>query len=503
MADDQPPWATRKYSTPPPSESGQGASSAPSGDIPGTSRYSTPPPSPPPPPPPSDPFIRDLQDPGWQGTAARGAAGVTQGFILDPIEKAGELTGIGQNPPKWLEDRLEATRKAAGEGIGEGGRVVGSVANPLWRLLPAIRATEYAGPAARALARLATSIYQGTIGGAAQPTGAKTPAEAAKQTVPQLLEGGGIGAVLGAPGALAASRGFETLQQPVREFIRHMPLEIRRLEGLRNLDRPAFTDWWHRQSLEPIGGGKVPGVASKATMDKVGMQIGGAIDNATALMSLDTTNPSVRQALGKVRGDAAINLASSGDALRAYNKTIDDLVTGPLVVNGGRLNPARLRQITSNLDAHIRAIDPSKSPDNKLLRSELENYRFAMFDNATGTQAQKKAYANAREAWRRHAIGRDSQPLGEEHGHLDPTNVARELDRRNPLSYPYGGPRGRPDPLQRAVNQAQQAMWNMRGGARRGMAGKPLRELGDFARPAAAAGSITAPLSYSWPDQQQ
>lgn len=511
MADDQPPWATRKYSTPPPSTPGQDATAAPSrGDIPGTSKYDQPPPSPPPPPPPSDPFIRDLTDPGWQGSLARGAAGVTQGFILDPAEKLGELTGIGQNPPKWLEDRLQATREAAGQTTpGEIGRVGGAVANPLWRFLPAIKATEYAGPTARALTKLATSIYQGAVGGAAEPTGAKTPAEAVKQTVPQLLQGGAIGGALGAPGAAAARLGYENVQQPVREILRDMPLEFRRLERLRNLSKPAFTRWWHEQSLEPIGG-KVPGGSGKEVMDKVGMQIGGALDNATALMSFDMNKPAVRGALAKVRGDSAINLASSGNALNEYNRVINDLVTGPLVINGGRLNPARLRQITSNLDAHIRAIDPGANPDQALLKRELENYRMAMFDNADGTPAQKAAYAKARQAWRIHATGRDSQPLGEPHGHLDPDAIAREMDRRNPLRYPYGGgPRGRPDSLQRAVNQAQQALGNMPGAARRGKAGRPLTQPEDFARPAGAAGAVVAPtqeqrdqpLSYSWPNQ--
>lgn len=450
-----------------------------------------------------DPLILDLQNPGWRGTIPRFAAGLGQGFLLDPLEKAGELTGIGQNPPDWLENRLAAIRQAAGSTTpGQVGRVGGMLANPLWRFLPEVKAGEFAGPTARALSKLATGVIHGAVGGASVPTGAKTPTQAMKQTVPQLATGGAIGGALGAPGAVASQLGYESLQQPVREILRDLPLEFRRIERLRNLGRPAFTRWWHQQSLEPIGGGQVPGVASKETMDKVGAQIGGALDHATALMSLDATDPAVRQALTNTRINSMINLSTSGDAGRAYKETLDDLVIGPLVTNNGRLNPQKLRQITSNLDAHIRAIDPSRSPDNALLKSELENFRMSMFDNATGTPEQKALYAKAREAWRRHAIGRDSQPLGEAHGHIDPDLVARELDRRNPLRFPYGGGlRGRPDRLQRAVNQAQQALGNMKGAARRGMAGKPLREPQSLAGPAGAAASQGG-ISFAWPDQQ-
>lgn len=508
MADDQPPWATKKYSTPP--SGGDPAGTAPRSDGPDVTKYTTAPPSPPPPPPPSDPFIRDLQDPGFSGSLARGAAGVTQGFILDPAEKIGELTGIGQNPPKWLEDRLEATRRAAGETpMGEAGRITGTVANPLWRLLPEIKAGEYSGQFTTALAKLLSNIYQGTVGGAAQPTGAKTPSEAVKRTFESPNGGffgpaeiGAItGGVLGLPGTIARGFGFENLQQPVHSLISALPFEFRRVLHLRDLSLPSFTRWWHQQSLEPIGG-KLPQGATKETMDKVGEQIGKALDQSTALMSLDTRNPTVSRALAKVRGDSMYNLGSSGtgSALQSYNQIINDVVTVPLVTNAGRLNPATLRSITSNLEARIRSINPGKSSDLALLKRELENYRLAMFDNATG--GNKAAYRNAREAWRRHAIGRDSQPLGEESGHLDPDQVAKELDRRNPTSYPYGGPRGKPEPLQRAVNQAQKALLNTSGAARRGKAGRPLREQ---PMPSGAAGAVAnqPPLSYSWPDQNQ
>lgn len=453
----------------------------------------------------SDQYILDLQNPGWGGTARKFQAGLAQGFALDPIEKAGELTGIGQNPPKWLEDRLEATRKAAGTTTpGEIGRVAGSVFNPLWRFLPAIKATEYAGPAARALAKLATSVYQGAVGAAAQPTGAKTPAEAVRQTIPQLETGGAIGGAVGAPGTIASTLGYESLQQPIREVLRDLPLEFRRIERLRNLSRPAFTRWWHEQSVAPIGG-KVPGVASKATMDKVGLQIGGALDNATRNMTFDATNPAVRQALTNTRINSMLNLATSGDAAAAYKDTLDRLVINPLVVNGGKLDSKGLQTITSNLDAHIRAINPGTSPDQALLKRELENFRMSILDNATGTPAEKQAYARARQAWRIHATGRDSQPLGEPHGHIDPDQVARELDRRDPLRYPYGGgPRGAPDRIQSGVNAAQQALGNMRGAARRGAAGKPLTQPEDYAAPTAraVAPAVAPALSYIWPDQQ-
>lgn len=447
-----------------------------------------------------DPLVLDLQNPGWRGTVPKFAAGVAQG-ALDPIEKLGELTGIGQNPPDWLEQRLAAMRKAAGTTTpGEFGRVMGTFANPLWRFLPKIPVTEFAGPTARALAKLGTSIYQGAVGGAAQPTGAKTPTEAVKQTIPQLETGGAVGAALGAPGAVASKLGYESLQQPIREVLRDLPLEFRRIERLRNLSRPAFTRWWHEQSVAPIGG-KVPGVASKETMDKVGLQIGGALDNATRNMTFDATNPAVRQALTNTRINSMLNLATSGDATAAYKDTLDRLVINPLVVNGGKLNSKGLQTITSNLDAHIRAINPGTSPDQALLKRELENFRMSIFDNATGTPAEKQAYARARQAWRIHATGRDSQPLGEPHGHIDPDQVARELDRRDPLRYPYGGgPRGQPDRLQAGVNAAQQALGNMRGAAKRGAAGKPLRQPEDYAAPTAHA--VAPALSYVWPDQQ-
>lgn len=448
-----------------------------------------------------DPLILDLQNPGWRGTIPKFAAGVAQGAALDPIEKLGELTGIGQNVPDWLEKRLQGLRTAAGTTTpGEVGRVMGTFANPLWRFLPKIPVTEFAGPTARALAKLGTSIYQGAVGGAAQPTGAKTPAEAAKQTVPQLAAGGAIGGALGAPGAAAAQAGYESLQQPIREVLRDLPLEFRRIERLRNLSRPAFTRWWHEQSVAPIGG-KVPGVASKATMDNISMQIGGALDAATRNMTFDATNPAVRQALTNTRVNSMLNLATSGDAAAAYKDTLDRLVINPLVVNGGKLDSKGLQTITSNLDAHIRAINPGTSPDQALLKRELENFRMSILDNASGTPAEKQAYTRARQAWRIHATGRDSQPLGEPHGHIDPDQVARELDRRDPLRYPYGGgPRGAPDRIQAGVNAAQQALGNMRGAARRGAAGKPLRQPEDYAAPTAHA--VAPALSYVWPDQQ-
>ena len=450
----------------------------------------------------SDQYVLDLQDPGWGGTARKFQAGLAQGFILDPIEKLGELTGIGQNPPKWLEDRLQATREAAGRTTpGEVGRVAGAIANPLWRFLPKIPVTEFAGPTARALAKLGTSIYQGAVGGAAQPTGAKTPAEAAKQTVPQLVAGGAIGGALGAPGAVAARAGYESLQQPIREVLRDLPLEFRRIERLRNLSRPAFTRWWHEQSVAPIGG-KVPGVASKATMDNISMQIGGALDNATRNMTFDATDPAVRQALTNTRINSMLNLATSGDAGSAYKSTLDRLVINPLLASGGKLDSKGLQTITSNLDAHIRAINPGANPDAALLKRELDNFRISMLDNATGTPAEKKAYTRARNAWRIHATGRDSQPLGEPHGHLDPDAIARELDRRDPLRYPYGGgPRGQPDRLQAGVNAAQQALGNMRGAAKRGAQGLPLRQPEDYAAPVARAAAPA--LSYIWPDSNQ
>lgn len=453
-----------------------------------------------------DPLVLDLQNPGWRGTIPKFAAGVAQGAALDPIEKLGELTGIGQNPPDWLEKRLAAMRQAAGTTTpGEFGRVMGTFANPLWRFLPKIPVTEFAGPTARALAKLGTGIYQGMVGGATQPTGAKTPAEAAKQTVPQLIAGGAIGGALGAPGAVAARAGYESLQQPIREVLRDLPLEFRRIERLRNLSRPAFTRWWHEQSVAPIGG-KVPGVASKATMDKVGLQIGGALNDTTRNMSLDATNPAVSKALRDTRINSMMNLVTSGNAGGAYKDTIQDLVIDPLLASGGKLDSAGLQRITSNLDAHIRAINPGQNPDLANLKRELENFRMSMFDNATGTPAEKQAYARARQAWRIHATGRDSQPLGEPHGHLDPDAIAREMDRRDPLRYPYGGgPRGAPDPLQRAVNQAQQALGNMRGAARRGAAGKPLTQPEDYAAPTARAlaPAVAPALSYIWPDQNQ
>lgn len=442
----------------------------------------------------TDPLISELQDPGWSGTLPRIAAGVTQGFVLDPWEKGAELTGTSL---PFDPARLKATREAAGSTTpGQLGRFAGMMANPLWRLLPAVPVTRYAGAEARALAKLLTSAYQGALGGASQPTGATTPAQALKDTRGQAESGGVIGTLLGAPGALATRMGFEHLQQPIREFVRDLPLEFRRLANLRNLSKPAFTNWWHEQSVAPIGG-KVPGVASKATMDKVGAQIGEAIDRASRNMTFDPTNPAVRTALGTARSNASINLASSGNALGAYNSIIDRLVSNPLRVVQKPLSAQELQTITSNLDAHIRLIDPSRSPDNALLKSELENYRDTMLDNASfPTPAQKKEFDQARNAWRIHAIGRDSQGTGEPHGHIDPDLVAKELDRRNPLRFPYGGgPRGMPDPLQSGVEAAQKALGNMAAAARRGKSGRPLRELGNYAFPAGVeAAPLVAPI---------
>ena len=61
----------------------------------------------------SDPFIADLQAPGFEGSLARGAAGLTQGFVLDPVEKVGEVTGLNRLTPDWLNRRAEANREAA------------------------------------------------------------------------------------------------------------------------------------------------------------------------------------------------------------------------------------------------------------------------------------------------------------------------------------------------------------------------------------------------------
>lgn len=439
-----------------------------------------------------DPLISELKDPSWSGTLPRLAAGVTQGFILDPWEKGAELTGTSL---PFDPARLKATREAAGSTTpGEVGRVAGMIANPLWRLLPELPATRYAGPEARALMKFLTNAYRGAVGGASQPTGAKTPEQALKDTRGQAESGAVVGTLLGLPGTLATRLGYESLQQPVRELIRDLPLEFRRLGQLRNLSRPAFTRWWHQQSVEPIGG-KVPG-SNKAAMADVAGQIGDALNKATRNMTFDGTLPAVGQAMGKVRGDAAINLATSGNALAEYQRTLRNLVDGPMSVNGNKLTSQQLQSITSNLDAHIRAIDPSVSPDNALLKKELENYRMAMFDNATGTAADKASYAKARQAWRIHATGRDSQPLGEPHGHLDPDLVARELDRRDPLRYPYGGGRrGIPDPLQSGVQAAQQALGNMAAAARRGARGQRLRQPEDYAFPAGQqAAPVVAPI---------
>lgn len=463
-----------------------------------------------PPPPPgftvdqTDPLIRDLKDPSWYGTIPRFAAGVAQGGGLDPVEKVGELTGIGQNPPKWLEDRLAAVREAAGKTTpGEFGRVAGAFANPLWRLLPAVPMAKYAPPVMHALAKLATSAYQGALGGAAQPTGAKTPSEALKQTATPAREGGELGAVLGLPGALIAKFGYENLQQPIREVIRDLPLEFRRIGQLRNLTVPTFTRWWHEQSVAPING-KVPGKLNKATFDDIGKQIGTALDKSTANMTFDATNPTVRQALNKTRADSAVNLATSGGALRAYNSVVNRLWNSPLAVSGNKLTSQQLQQISSNLEAHIRLIDPSVSPDNALLKRELENFRMSVLDNATGTAAEKAAYAQARQAWRIHATGRDSQPLGEPHGHINPDLLAKELNRRDPLRFPYGGGRrGFPDPLQSGVQHAQQALFNMSGAARRGQRGVPLAQPEDYAFPVGTAAPSAFSLLGLSPDQEQ
>jgi len=444
----------------------------------------------------TDPFIQDLQ----QNWPAQLAAGVTQGFLLDPIEKAGELTGIGQNPPKWLEDRLQATREAAGSGYaGVGGHIAGQVANPLYWLLPELKAPEVLGKAGQAAAKLLTGGYRGAVGGATQPTGAKTPGDAAKATIPQAETGALVGGLLAAPGALARSMGFKNVQQPLRTIVRSLPLEFRRLEHLRDLGIPNFTTWWHGHSLEPIGG-RAPVEASKEAMDRVGGQIGAAIDKATRNMTFDVTDPTVSRNLATTLGTSRLNLATSGGALNEYNRIVNDLVTQPLSYTGGRLNSDELQQITSNLDAHIRQIQPS-TPDNALLKRELENYRMTILDNASGTRSEKAAYAKAREAWRRHATGRDSQPLGESSGFIDPDHVARELSRRDPLRYPYGGgPRGRQDATQRAVNQAQQAIIRMSSAAQRGKRGLPLRQPEDLAAPAGAV-SQDQPMRFTWPSQ--
>lgn len=412
MADDgPPPWANRTYTTPPTG----GTSSAPpaSTGIPGASTYSTPTGGRQPftvPPPQS--FGSRLYD-----VANNFVTGVGIGE-LDPA------AGIGLD----LRER-EGLKMAETTTPGKIGRVVGNIVNPTWELFGPLRgavaAYRYGNPIMRGLAQLAERATEGATAGAVMP---------GEDRAKQAGWGAGISAILGIPGAAVRAFGFPSLRAAAQAAEREIPGVRSIFNAARTLSVPDFNRAWYKYVLEPIGG-KVPIFASREAMADVERQVGDAINRSTKGMTLDTAlNASARNNLALQKIQSNSNLMSTGNASNAYTSIIREIYEDPLHYSGGKLDADQLQAVTSNLQAQIRAIDPGNEA-NRGLRRELERFRVALFDNASG--GDKVGWRSARAAWQKFAIARDGS-TNTPYGLFTPDSISAELGYRYPLQAPSG-----------------------------------------------------------------
>jgi len=459
MASDAPPWANRKYSTPPPDN----APAAAAGDtgVPGAAQYSTPPPG-------GNPAAPPILDQGaWYERGVPGAlndfAGGFETGELDP------LAGVGID----LRDKYGLAQSQTVP--GRVGRFAGNVFNPAWEVLRPIEAgaaaLRYGGPLAHALYRLGARAVQGGIAGAVMP---------GEHRGEQAATGAVTSAVLGVPGAAARAAGFPNLSSLARTTESRIPVVRDLANAARSASIPDFNRVWYNYILRPIGG-RVPPVANRAGMADVERQVGTAIDSATTGMTFDMRPGTA--AVAPVTGQIAtsmMNLRSAGGAAPTYASIVRDTFLNPLRVSAGRLDAAQLRAVTSNLAARVRAIDPSNDA-NRALRRELDRLRFTLYDNALG--GDRAAWGRARGAWEKFAIARDGSTNTPE-GWFTPDTLNAELHHRWPLREPSGRA-----PHQNIVQPAQQALVLPGRAAANAVAGRtPVTgRLGQYVAPGTAA----------------
>lgn len=413
-----------------------------------------------------------LDDPTLAGTVVRAGAGFMQG-VVDPLEAAAQPFGLERALPQRVQDRLGLMRQISQGGAGRAGRLAGTVLNPGNWLVPEIRGMG-------ALGTLAQSVGRGALGALSEPA-EQAPGESLGAAKLRQAEGGGaIGGLLGIPGSAARAMGFSSAQV----LGKWLPF----IDRLKRLSLPSFNRTWLSHALEPIG--ETEAGSGFAAMDDAASKIGGALDRATAGMSLRMSPETFRGLSGAVE---AARRNMNDQTYQRYRAEIQRLLVGRLR-GGSSLTPSELQSVTSDLAASIRAIRPS-SDENRTLRAELEEFRTALFDHATGTAEQKQAYARARDAWRRYAVLRDAVPLGSPDGLSTWDDVAREINRRE-TRYARGTATD-----QAMANQAQQSLLRAGAAARQASGGLPLSEPQLFAQPGGALAAGAAPPP-DWRDQR-
>lgn len=426
-------------------------------------------------------FLRQAPtEPGLSGHVARTGLGILQGFA-GPFEWAAQQTGISRAVPESVRKTAKDVQQSTERGGAEGtiGEMVGGAFNPVSRAIRPIQGlNEIGGPTMRALSRIGQSTIAGAIGGAtAQPGNTKEGGEV----------GGVLGAILGAPGAAAARLGYSNVQQLAGRMLDRAPFVRGMFDSLKSAGEAGFNRFWYGHALKPING-KVPPTAGFKGAEDVADQIGNALDRATMGMWLDARpGTPVLPALQRTVQVARTNITDEG-AWNAYQATIARLVTTPLQNSGGRLGSADFQAITSNLATAVRAIKPT-SEGARSLRSELDQFRMRLLDNASG--GDPTAYRQARRAWSIFATGRDSVPVGSKDGIFSPDDLAKEIDKREPGRYGTGQATN-----QGIANAAQEALFAPTRAARGAAQGRPLTQPQDWAGRAAAA---AAPLE---PQQQ-
>lgn len=386
----------------------------------------------------------------YLGPVLRGLGGFVQGE-MDPFEGAAGLAGVDAGKglrsldPKGY-DQLQAVSATP---AGRVGRVAGNILNPAWEAARVLQlAGRYGPPAVRAIGHLFGNAAAGAGAGAVMPGEDRGKSAA---------EGAGVGAVLGVPGAAARAVGFPGIHAALRELESSNPFFKSVFDVARSVSMPDFNRTFYRYILEPLGRrGRMPATAERTSMASVERQVGAALDDATAGMTFDgaATGQNGNLSISNLmlqRRQSATNLATTGNAAPAYEQVLRETWDGPLAVSNGKLTSDQLQKTVSNLRSRIDAI-PQDSEANRSLRRELEVFRQSIFDNAVATPEQRAAYANAREAWRRFTVARESSPPTHS-GRFTPDDVMREMDQRQPLATPSR--RGRD---QEMVNAGQGAL---------------------------------------------
>lgn len=393
---------------------------------------------------------------GWAertlGTANRFVTGLAQGEV-DPAFGTVSLFG---GPDLKLDPGGQAEAIARGTLAGRTGRTIGQVVNPSWLALGPLdvlgMAGKYAGPVERFARPLAAKTAQGTIAGAVMP---------GKDRAGQAETGAIVGAILGLPGATVRGLSFNSVQDAIRSLEEKSPRLVKSLmDTVRELNMPSFNQALYEYMVAPIKG-KVPGGTGPAAMRDIETQIGNEIDRSTAAMSFvgAPTRPGVAPHPAMVALDnrqlaGVTRLRTEGVAGTEYEDTINKIFRQPLANAGYRLNGAQLRAVTSDLQTAIRAIRGRKpSIANRALADELETFRMEIFQQAVGTPGAKAAWANAREAWRRFAVGRGGTPIeNNPFGRFSPETVKREIGERDRYGVISG--RARDQDIIDAANQA-------------------------------------------------